>query len=301
MLAQTKQPSAIRHGESQTMSMTQKYLPCLGPQGFHKIAYTEWAAAMDLPTLICVHGMTRNARDFDHLAAAMEDRYRVASMDVVGRGASDWLADYTGYGYPQYLADAAALIARLDVEAVDWVGTSMGGLMGMMLAARPNSPIRKLVVNDIGPFIPKAFLGRIRNYVGTDPHFADIDGLEAYMRKIHGSFGPMSDEQWRHLAEHSARPLEGGGIGLAYDPGIAKAAFGPDGPSDVEMWNIWEQVTCPVLVLRGANSDLLLPETVERMKATGPGCEAVDIPDCGHAPSLIPADQIAIVRNWLAL
>lgn len=282
------------------MPMTQKYIPCLGPQGFHKVAYTEWGAAEGKPTLVCVHGMTRNSRDFDYLAAAMEDRYRVVSMDAVGRGKSDWLADHAGYGFAQYLPDAAALLARLDVEEVDWVGTSMGGLLGMMLAARPNSPIRRLVLNDIGPFIPKAFLGRIRSYVGADPHFADIGELEAHIRKIHASFGPLSDEEWRHLAAHNARPLEGGGVGLAYDPAIAKAAFNPDGPEDVEMWDIWEQVKCPVLVLRGAESDLLLPETVERMKASGPGCEAVDIPDCGHAPSLMPADQIAIVRDWLA-
>ncbi|MBE9556045.1 MAG: alpha/beta hydrolase [Proteobacteria bacterium] len=282
------------------MPMMQKYLRGLGPRGFHKVAYTEWGAGAGKPTLVCVHGMTRNARDFDALAAAMEDRYRVASMDVVGRGMSDWLADYTGYGYAQYLADAAALLARLDVEAVDWVGTSMGGLMGMMLAARPNSPIRRLVLNDIGPFIPKSFLGRIRGYVGTDPHFADVDELEAHIRQIHASFGPLSDEEWRHLATHNARKLEDGGIGLAYDPGIAKAAFSPEEPSDVEMWDIWDQVKCPVLVLRGAESDLLLPETVERMKTSGPGCEAVDIPGCGHAPSLMPAGQIAIVRDWLA-
>jgi pimeloyl-ACP methyl ester carboxylesterase len=284
------------------MPVTQKYLPCIGPQGFHKVAYTEWNgdSAAARPTLVCVHGMTRNSRDFDYLAAAMEDRYHVASMDVVGRGESDWLADYSGYGYTQYLADAAALIARLDVEEVDWVGTSMGGLMGMMLAARRGSPIRRLVINDIGPFIPKAFLGRIRGYVGTDPHFADLDELEAHIRKIHGSFGPLSDEEWRHLATHSARLLEGCGYRLAYDPLIAKAAFSPEGPEDVEMWDIWEQVNCQVLVLRGAESDLLLPETIERMKASGPGCEAVDIPGCGHAPSLIPADQIAIVRDWLA-
>ncbi|MEN8195446.1 MAG: alpha/beta hydrolase [Pseudomonadota bacterium] len=282
------------------MPMTQKSLSCLDPQGFHKVAYTEWSAAAGRPTLVCAHGMTRNARDFDYLASTMEDRYRVVSMDVVGRGESEWLADYSGYGYAQYLADAAALIARLDVDEVDWVGTSMGGLMGMMLAARLGSPIRRLVINDIGPFIPKAFLGRIRSYVGTDPHFADVDGLEAHIREIHASFGPLSDGEWRHLAAHSARPLEGGGVGLAYDPEIAKAAFSPEGPEDVEMWDIWEQVNCPVLLLRGAESDLLLPETVERMKVSGPGCEAVEIPGCGHAPSLMPADQIAVVRDWLA-
>jgi pimeloyl-ACP methyl ester carboxylesterase len=243
--------------------------------------------------------MTRNSRDFDFLAGALADRYRVVSMDVVGRGKSDWLGDHTGYGYAQYMADAAALLARLEVEQVDWVGTSMGGLIGMMLAARPGSPIRRLVMNDIGPFIPKEFLERIRRYVGADPHFTDLDGLEAHIRKIHASFGPLSDQEWRHLAIHSERPLAGGGVGLAYDPAIAEAAFSPEGPEDVEMWDIWEQVKCPVLVLRGAESDLLLPETVARMKASGPGCEAVDIAGCGHAPSLMPADQIAIVRDWL--
>ena len=284
------------------MSMTQKFLSSFSPQGFHRIAYTEWGAdlAADRATLVCVHGMTRNARDFDYLATGMEDRYRVVAMDVIGRGKSDWLEDCQGYAYAQYLTDAAALIARLDVEAVDWVGTSMGGLIGMMLAALPGSPIRRLVINDIGPFIPKAFLERIRGYVGKDPHFADIDALEAYIRQIHASFGPLTDGEWRHLATHSARPLAGGGYGLAYDPSIAKAAFDPDGPEDVEMWEIWEQVQCPVLVLRGAESDLLLPETVERMKASGPGCESVDIAGCGHATSLMPADQIAIVRDWLA-
>lgn len=281
------------------MTMTQKFLSCLGPQGFHRVAYTEWGPASGQPTLVCVHGMTRNSRDFDCLAGAMEDRYRVVAMDVVGRGMSDWLGDHTGYGYVQYMADAAALLARLEVEQVDWVGTSMGGLIGMMLAARPGSPIRRLVLNDIGPFIPKEFLERIRRYVGTDPRFADLDGLEAHIRNIHASFGPLSDQEWRHLATHSERLLAGGGVGLAYDPAIAKAAFGLDGPEDVEMWDIWAQVKCPVLVLRGAESDLLLPETVARMKASGPNCDAVDVTGCGHAPSLMPADQIAIVRDWL--
>lgn len=282
------------------MPMIQKYLSCLGPQGFHRVAYAEWGAGTERPALVCVHGMTRNARDFDGFALAMEDRYCIAAMDVVGRGRSDWLADHRGYGYPQYLADAAALIARLEVEEVDWVGTSMGGLMGMMLAAKPNSPIRRLVLNDIGPFIPKEFLAHIRTYVGKDPRFGNIVQLEGYLREIHAGFGPMDDDQWRHLAAHSARPLEGGGFGLAYDPAIAKAAFSPDGPEDVELWDVWDQLTCPVLVLRGAESNLLRPETVERMKASGPGCDSVDIAGSGHAPSLMPADQIAIVRDWLA-
>lgn len=283
------------------MSMIERSLSCLGPQGFHEVAYTLWGGdTAGKPALVCVHGMTRNGRDFDRLAVAMQDRYRVACPDIVGRGKSAWLADPSGYGYRQYLPDMAALIARLDAPRVHWVGTSMGGLIGMMLAAQPHTPVRRLVINDIGPFIPRRFLARLRQYVGADPHFPDIGSLEAYLREIHAPFGALSDEEWRHLATHSARPLEAGGFGLAYDPGIAKAAFTDEEPEDVEMWDIWDRVACPVLVVRGAESDLLLPETVEQMRARGPGCEVAEIAGCGHAPALMADDQIALVRDWLA-
>ena len=280
------------------MKMTQRSLACLNPQGFHTVAYTEWGAP-DRPALVCVHGMTRNGRDFDMLAAALADSRRIVCPDVAGRGRSGWLPDYRDYRYPQYLADMTALIARLDVESVDWIGTSMGGLIGMMLAAQPNTPVRRLVINDIGPFIPKAFLARLRGYVGKDPHFPDHNALEAYLRQVHASFGPLDGSQWRHLAEHSARPLRDGGYGLAYDPAIATAAFTADEPEDVEMWEIWDRVACPVLVLRGAKSDLLLPETVQRMAQSGPGCDAEEIAACGHAPALMDAAQISLIRNWL--
>ncbi len=281
------------------MSMVQNGLSCLGPQGFHRIAYTEWGTAAGRPALVCVHGMTRNGRDFDALAAALQDRYRVACPDVVGRGRSDWLADHSGYGYPQYTADMAALVARLAVDEVDWVGTSMGGLIGMMLAAQPNTPVRRLVINDIGPFIPKSSLARLRTYVGTDPRFADLNALEGYLREVHAPFGPLSDDEWRHLATHSARELGDGKLGLAYDPAIAKAAFTSEEPEDVEMWEIWDRVRCPVLVIRGAESDLLLPETVEQMKSRGPKVDVIEIAGCGHAPALMAAEQIAIVGDWL--
>ncbi len=281
------------------MPMAKHSVLGLDSQGFHAIAYTEWGARKRR-VLVCVHGMTRNGRDFDALAAALADRWRVVCPDVAGRGKSDWLADYRDYGYPQYLADMTALIARLDIDSVDWVGTSMGGLIGMMLAARPNSPIRRLVINDIGPFIPKAFLQRLREYVGTDPRFPDRNAVEAYLRQVHAPFGPLDGSQWRHLAEHSARPLEGGGYGLAYDPAIAKAAFTGDEPEDVAMWEIWDRVACPVLVLRGAKSDLLLPETVEQMRQRGPGCDVEEIAGCGHAPALMDKAQMAVVRDWLA-
>lgn len=280
------------------MPMTQRSLSGLNSRGFHTIAYTEWGAP-DRPVLVCVHGMTRNGRDFDSLAAMLENSWRVVCPDIAGRGRSDWLPSLADYVYPQYLADMTALVARLDVDSVDWVGTSMGGLIGMALAAQANTPIRRLVLNDIGPFIPKAFLTRLRDYVGKDPRFADVDALEAYLRQVHAPFGPLTDGQWRHLAEHGARKMPDGGFALAYDPAIARAAFTGDEPEDIEMWDIWDRIACPVLVLRGAASDLLLPETVASMRQRGPGCEAAEIAGCGHAPALMDEVQISLIRTWL--
>ncbi len=270
----------------------------LGPQGFHRIAYVEWGAEDAPRTVVCVHGLTRNGRDFDRLAASLSQHWRVACPDMVGRGRSDWLADPAGYGYPQYVADMTALIARLDVASVDWVGTSMGGIIGMMMAAQPNSPIRRLVVNDVGPFLPKAALERLAGYVGLDPRFESIGELEAYLRKVHAPFGALADADWRHLALQGYRRLEDGRFGLAYDPGIG-AAFRTK-IEDLAFWQVWESISCPVLVLRGADSDLLLAETAAEMTRRGPEAQLVEIPAVGHAPSLTVPDQIAIVRDWLA-
>ena len=275
--------------------MNQRSLLGLGPHGFHRIAYVEWGEARDR-AVICAHGLTRNGRDFDRLAVALAAR-RVVCPDMAGRGRSDWLADGAGYGYPQYCADMNALIARLAVEAVDWVGTSMGGLIGLMLAARPNSPIRRLVLNDIGPFVPKAALARLAGYVGKDPAFADRAALEAYLRQVHATWGPLDDADWRHLAEHGHRRDEGGGLRLAYDPAIGRAFDGP--LNDVDLWALWEKMTCPVLVLRGGQSDLLLRETAEAMTARGPRARLVEFAEAGHAPSLMTAHQVDVVKDWL--
>jgi len=280
------------------MPMSERRVLGLSALGFHAIAYTQWGRDDARRTVLCVHGLTRNGRDFDHLALDLADAYRVVCPDVVGRGKSDRLTNPDLYGYPQYMADMAALIARLDVEAVDWVGTSMGGLIGMMLAAMPKSPIRRLVVNDVGPFLPKAALERIAGYVGKDPVFDDIRGVEAYLRLVLMGFGNLSDEEWRHMAEHSARRLPDGRFGLAYDPGIGKA-FTAQPLDDVDLWPVWDRIQCPVLVLRGVDSDLLLPETAEEMTRRGPKARLVEVPHCGHAPSLMKPDQIAAVRTFL--
>jgi len=270
----------------------------LSAAGFHRNCYWEWDSTLsNAPVLVAVHGLTRNGRDFDTIARVLTDRFRVVCPDVVGRGKSDRLPDGALYSYPQYLADAAALIARVATGPVDWLGTSMGGLVGMMLAAQPLTPIRRLIVNDVGPFVPRESLERIGTYAGADPRFHDLAGLEAYLRRVYADFGNLSDADWAHMARHSACPLPDGGFGLAYDPAIA-GAFKAGPIADVDLWPIWDRIQCPVLVLRGARSDLLLPGTAARM-ASKANVTLVEFPDCGHAPALMDAVQIGAVRDWL--
>jgi pimeloyl-ACP methyl ester carboxylesterase len=280
------------------MTMTASTISCLGPHGFHRVAYTEWAGPPGAPTVLCVHGLTRNGRDFDDLAGALSCRFRVVCPDVAGRGRSEWLNHAGDYGYPLYLTDMAALIARLDVGEIDLVGTSMGGLIGMMLAAQPGTPIRRLVVNDIGPLIAKEGLLRIAGYVGADPVFADLAELEAYLREVAASFGRLSDAQWRRMAEHGARRRPDGTLGRAYDPAIAEAF--KTVKDDIDLWPVWDAIRCPTLVLRGAQSDLLRGADAAAMTARGPRARLVEFPGIGHAPSLMAADQIAAVEDFLA-
>ncbi len=262
------------------------------------MAYREWGAPDATRAVICVHGLTRNGRDFDTLAASLAGAgCRVVCPDVVGRGDSGWLADPAGYGFPQYLADMTLLLAHLEVEAVDWVGTSMGGLIGMMMAAQPGTLLRRLVLNDVGPFLPKAALEGIAGYVGHDPRFADLAAAEAYFRDIHSGFGALTDQEWRHLTETSVVAAEGA-LRLRYDPGIG-AGFRMRPVEDVDLWAVWDRITVPSLVLRGADSGLLLPETAAEMTRRGPRAELVEIADCGHAPALMDPDQVALVRDWL--
>ncbi|HKW52995.1 MAG TPA: alpha/beta hydrolase [Stellaceae bacterium] len=280
------------------MSMMARSLDCLGPKGFHRLAYWEWPGPKGARTVLCAHGLTRNGRDFDVLAEALSARFRVVCPDIVGRGKSEWLGDSADYGYPRYLADMAALIARLDVAEIDWVGTSMGGLIGMLLAARPKAPIRRMVINDVGPLIAKEGLARIGSYVGRDPSFRDLAELEATLRVVAASFGPLSEAQWRHLAMHSARRKPDGSLGFAYDPHIGDA-FCDTEPADIDLWAAWDAVRCPTLVIRGAESDLLRRADAEAMTQRGPRAKLVELPGIGHAPALMAPDQIAAIRDFL--
>jgi pimeloyl-ACP methyl ester carboxylesterase len=278
--------------------MLEHTLPCLGLHGFHQLTYYEWGDAHNPKVLICVHGLTRNGRDFDDIARALSSEYRVLCPDVAGRGKSGWLPHKEDYSYPVYCADMAALIARSGAETVDWIGTSMGGLIGMLLAAQPNSPLRKLVMNDVGPFIPKASLARLAAYVGKPVSFDSFEAFEQYVRTVSAPFGPLTDAQWRHLAQTSARRQDDGRWTPNYDPAIAQIFNGPI--ADVVLWPFWDQIRHPVLVLRGKESDLLTPETAHEMTVRGPKAGLVEIAGTGHAPMLMADDQIDVVREFLA-
>jgi pimeloyl-ACP methyl ester carboxylesterase len=226
----------------------------------------------------------------------MADEYRVVCPDVAGRGRSDWLADKADYGYPVYCADMAAMLAALGTEAVDWVGTSMGGLLGMLLAAHPRTPVGKLVMNDVGCVVPKAALERIATYVGRAATFESIEALEAVMRSV-SPFGTLTAAQWRHLAVHTARRDEAGRWQFRYDPGIAMP-FQAGPLADLDLRPYWNAVRGPVLLIRGEQSDLLTPGIHAEMLAR-PGTESLVVADTGHAPMLMNDAQAEAVRAFL--
>jgi pimeloyl-ACP methyl ester carboxylesterase len=266
--------------------------------GFHRVAYTEWGEPGDDPAVVCVHGLSRNGRDFDYFAAALAPQRHVICPDLPGRGRSDWLKDKASYGFPTYCADLTVLLGRLGGNSFDWVGTSLGGLIGMVMAAQPNSPIRRLVINDAGPYISKTAPQRILEYLGKAPEFASLAEAEVYFRDKLSPYGKLTDEQWAHLTRHGVRKRLRGGYVVAYDPGIA-VPMRSTLPVDVDMWQYWDRIRCPVLVLRGADSDVLSHETAEEMCRRGPQTEVVEFAGVGHAPALMDAAQIDVVRDWL--
>ena len=277
----------------------QRFVRCASPKGLHRIAYLEWGDPKNERVLVCVHGLTRCARDFDTLAAAMSERYRVVCPDIAGRGDSEWLADPMLYQIPQYVGDMVTLVARLDVESVHWVGTSMGGLIGMALAAQPGTPVQKLVVNDAGPVLSKVSLERIATYVGMAPIFPDIATAEKYIRAVSASFGPHTDAEWRFLTEVVLRRNPDGSLRMHYDPKISEPVRALMPEKDLELWPLWDAIRCPTLVLHGAQSDLLTKETCAQMTQRGPKARVAEIEGVGHAPTLMHDDQIGIVRDFL--
>jgi pimeloyl-ACP methyl ester carboxylesterase len=280
-------------------SFRQRYVQCASPTGLHRMAYLEWGKRDNPRVVVCVHGLTRCARDFDFLARELAADYRVVCPDVAGRGDSEWLRDPTEYQVPVYVNDMVALIARLDVETVHWVGTSLGGLIGMSLAAFPQSSVTKLVLNDVGPVVSAASLSRIGSYVGKWPPLPTIEAAEAYVRAVSAPFGAHSDAEWRFLTEHVVRRNPDGSFRMHYDPALAVVFRAAEPTRDVELWGIYDEIRCPTLVLRGESSDLLRWETAKEMSARGPRAEVVEIAGVGHAPTLIREEQIRVVRKFL--
>jgi pimeloyl-ACP methyl ester carboxylesterase len=299
--------------------MKSDHVLCLNSKSFHRMHYVEWGDPAAERIVVCAHGLSRNGRDFDALARALLPEFRVVCPDVAGRGKSDWLPAKEDYGYPQYCADMTNLIARVMTEPaarvlgriaramgggrgrprrIYWVGTSMGGIIGMLLASRPNCPIEKLVLNDVGTVIPRAAIERIARYVGKDPRFRTFEDLEAMVRMVLAPFGALTDAQWRHLAETGAKRHADGSWGLCYDPGIG-LPFQKQLLEDVDLWQYWDTIACPTLLLRGAQSDLLLKDTAVAMTRRGPKPKLVEFEGVGHAPPLMAEDQIRVVREFL--
>ena len=314
------------------------------------MAYWHWPSVQaDAPTAFCVHGLTRNGRDFDFLAEAlcghaenlppdlvtfpsrlreglgegvinpvntstpplprkqgMELKglsYNILCPDIAGRGESDWLSDTKNYHYGTYFTDLLALLEARKLTQVDWVGTSMGGILGMWMAAMQPQRIHKLVLNDIGAVIPRAGLERINRYVGMEMEFSDHLSAETKLREVFAPFGLNAEWQWEHLLEHSFRKLSNGSYQLAYDPAILDpvrdAAKNLAGEGDTLLWEWWDKIQCPILVLRGENSDILTAPILEEMLARNPHAASLTFPNVGHAPALMDAEQIRLVKEWL--
>ncbi|WP_255437605.1 alpha/beta fold hydrolase [Comamonas flocculans] len=280
----------------------------------HRMAYWQWNASgqpQHPHVVVCVHGLSRQGRDFDTLAKALSGSARVVCPDVVGRGESDWLANPEDYQIPLYAADMLALLAQLHGEGpiarLDWVGTSMGGLIGMVLTGQQDlplpAPVRRLVLNDVGPALPWDALQRIGQYLGAPVRFASEQQAADALWAISSSFGPHTPEQWLALSRPMLRPAPEGGLRLHYDPAIAQPfkALTPELAQQGEalMWQLYEQITAQVLLLRGKDSDLLSPAVAHAMGERGPHARLVEFAGVGHAPTLVAPEQVRVVAEFI--
>ncbi|HUN69482.1 MAG TPA: alpha/beta hydrolase [Burkholderiales bacterium] len=277
------------------MNPTSRYIVCEG----REIHYTEWGAG-NASTVIAWHGLARTGRDMDDIAAHLSSRYRVICPDTIGRGLSQWSpVPEKEYCLAFYASIAVSLMDQLGVPEAHWIGTSMGGALGIRLAAGAlKGRIRRLVLNDIGPKLGEAAVERIRTYAGSPSQFDRVGELEQYFRTVYKPFGWLSDEQWRRLAETSTRRTDAGKVTPHYDPKMVLQFT--HHPGDYDQWEAWDAIDVPTLCLRGESSDLLLPEVAEAMRSRGPRAVVVTIPGCGHAPALNVPEQFALVERFLA-
>jgi pimeloyl-ACP methyl ester carboxylesterase len=279
-----------------------QHVSCLDGRGLHRMAYWEWGDASNPALLVCLHGLTRQGRDFDTLARCMVDRYRVVCPDVVGRGRSDRLEDPMGYGFPQYVADMVTLLARLNAQTVHMVGTSRGGLIALGVAALERSPVSKLVLNDVGPRLDPAGLARIGGYVGQVRRWRTLDEAADALWLISTGFGPHTREQWLALTEPQLM-ADGDGLVPRSDPDIALPfkAVTPQmaAAGEAALWQAYDRIRCPTLLTRGAESDLLTLATAQEMGTRGPRASLISFAGVGHAPTLVQPDQVQAIREFL--
>lgn len=280
------------------VSMRRDHVQCLSSSQLHRMSYVEWGDPTNPRVLICVHGLTRNARDFDDLARALASEYRVVCPDIAGRGQSDWLSNKADYVVPVYMQHMVTLIARLGVSQVDWLGTSLGGLIGMGLASLEHSPIRSLFINDIGPVLLGPVVAQICESVGKAPTFANLAHATEYIRQVGYGFGKLSAEQWHHLSVHSVDQEEEGWK-MVYDPAIGETLRAMSLENNIDLWSLYDAIHCPTAVMRGAESDLLPRVVADEMTRRGPRARLFEIPEVGHAPTLMDPAQIRVVKEFL--
>lgn len=266
--------------------------------GFHELHYVEWGRKNSKRVIVCAHGYSGNARDFDCLARELASEARVICIDVAGRGGSAWLKSPLEYHFGQFLADIHSLVAHLQLKEIEWVGTSMGGLLGMMLAAHPGSPVKRLVMNDIGAYVPMDALLAIAGNLAAPESFASLKEVEAHIRHTHRNWGDLTDEQWRHFTRHGSRKQDGR-YRMHFDPVIARVARPMPLTPGLFFWDTWYRVRCPVLLLRGAESEVFPLSVADTMIDVKPGTELVEIDGCGHVPALMSDDQVRVVRDFL--
>jgi pimeloyl-ACP methyl ester carboxylesterase len=279
-------------------SVEKKFAAPFG-SGSYQLNYREWGDASNPDVLFCAHGFSRNCHDYDAFASRLSNQYRIICPDFPGRGKSDWLP-VEAYAYPTYVGSSLALLRHLGISKVDWLGTSMGGIVGMFLAATPSSPIQKLVLNDVGPFFSREVMLSIAQYTGNDERFKDLSEAEAYYRLHYSAWIDLPREEWQRIALYSTEQLPDGSLRHAYDPNIsAPAKANLDSLKDADIWPVFEAIQCPILVVHGETSPVLTADVVEQMKKRGKSVQAIDIHGVGHAPALRLPSEIAPVTSWL--
>lgn len=264
----------------------------------HELAFLDWNE-FATNTVVCVHGLISNSHDFDYLATKLSKDFRVLSIDIPGRGDSDWFENQSLYQYPVYIADVLALLKSLNITSVNWIGTSMGGIMGMIIAADHPDIIKTMILNDIGPEIPGKALAKMRKYVGFAPSFPDVGAAKKHLQMIYKNFGINDDEHWNHLVKYTTFLGEDSAYRLKYDPQIAETFIvDMENPEDVIFWDLWDKITCDTLLIHGIKSDILLESTVDKMQQRE-NVRTYKIDDAGHAPALVEQEEIEYIYNWL--